>query len=300
MFESGEWAMAPAGKAQPWDLRPRGVFVALVVFLGVAVCVPGALMRLETVPPPRPFVRVHLCPTAEGDFKGSGTPCSGVAVVGNSTLTAGREQTQAIPLHSRMLVSGVEYLPVLLVPDTPGDGVAAPLTGHVSFRLTAPGGREYFSLTQKLNAAPGEGRTVVARHAEGYEVLAYEQFGDTALLPSDCNRIEVGCTRRIDVPTKEVMLTHTRFQVDESLSRPLEVFARNLTLELRTALVVGGATHGPESLPPPLYVSFRQSELSEIQASGVRIVLAGAAIAFVGIAVWWGGEMLNREKSHSH
>lgn len=260
----------------------------LLLALGAAVLVPGATMRLEELPAPSPLVRVHLCRTASGAYKGSGRACGAKE---DDALRADAGQLQAFALHRRMLVTGVEYMPVLVLPDRA-------LRGHVDLRLVSAQGRaELFSLTQRLDG-PG----VVGHRPDWTEATAFSQFRGPGEERSDCNSIERGCLVEFDEPMRELMLEHTRFSVEAAVEQPLEVFAAGLTLEVRTAIVEPGPADPGDVTPsaPAIFLTFRQAELSFVQERGVHLVLVGAAITFAGVAVWWGRALLHREKAHHH
>jgi hypothetical protein len=113
---------------------------------------------------------------------------------------------------------------------------------------------------------------------------------------------------------KEINLQGSQVLIDRSEVFPMEVFASNLTLHIRTAFVEHHTANsadtdlddshpeaaGPSSSrPPEIFITFRQYELSTVQTSGVYLIIIGVGILLTGLAVAWGNSLMSRVKIHN-
>ncbi len=138
-------------------LTPFGVALALLVALGLALLVPGVLMRLESVPVPTPLALINLCrqpaPWAAGaleefrrqvssggggrsaddsggedeaPYQGTRLSTSALSVYrGSSSYRCAEESAyegspQTLPLPDTLLLTGIKYVPFLTLPEYVG------------------------------------------------------------------------------------------------------------------------------------------------------------------------------------
>jgi len=103
-------------RVDPWKISPFTVTILIVMSLGLAFVVPGVVMRGEKVPAPSPYIGVNLCLTEKGNYRFTDIPCDPRAALADDA----KDSSLSIPLHSKLLVADVIYIPVVYLPDANG------------------------------------------------------------------------------------------------------------------------------------------------------------------------------------
>jgi len=116
------------------------------------------------------------------------------------------------------------------------------VAGHVEMELKS-GTQSVFKLTVNLDQEADDNTKSSAVHQ--HDVFQSEPFirvftphaMDPTTRGTGCNNIETGCEHRPRHALKSNILAHTRFRIEPSTEFPMEVFATDLTLSVRSHLL---------------------------------------------------------------
>lgn len=247
------------------------VFVILIAALGLSFIIPGFFMRLESVPEPYPFLALNLCPSPDGEeYVGSSGPCS-------SERSAESSSPQRILIHDRMLLSSIHYVP----------RIAFPKQGRL---------RGGFQLVIER-----EGDTLLRQRVDVGSASAGKTFDMASEFPvygrQGC-RDKVGCMYSPTNAMAEAFLLDQSFVVPTStMSRPMTPVS-NVTLTIRDLSVrsVKDARIKGDGPKPEIMIAFHQFVLTYNQAEGVRVLILGVIILFIGLSSAWVSSILQRAK----
>jgi len=280
-------------------IRPFCICIVLTLALGLALLIPGIVLRVETIPTPL-YIDIHLCPTTQDglsrNYVGSGEACS------NSSEQ--RESMQWTDIDG-LIVADAQYVAVVLKP--PPNAI---LSGNLFFELWF-GDELLLNHSESLIERGQSDITVESTQSFGPWIQMLNSFPTDVQHEQHCDQLGVGCPFHMTYPMVKHVMSNTGFVIPASsvLSHVsssattrlnttkvppyVQLFARNVTLLTRSV-----ALSVPSSFQfqPQLLVSFHQYALSYVQAEGVRLIIRGSVILCFAIALASLGHFLHVRK----
>lgn len=222
-----------------------------------------------------------------------------------------------IPIHDRMLVSNLEYVPVILIPHPlHGDG-------KIHMSLLDSKGEKLFEVKQKLssnNMHAYNSVVMTSPYDVGTKIQVYNPYNQASRAPSHLQELQrkitkdksvkldkgvknvmlqewcedpiFGCPYEFEHPMKEIILLKSKFFLDSNQN--VENFVANLTLKVHSAhLSVANKMvsldptliETQQHHAPALLLGFHQTSLSNIQRSGVGYIIRGIIILLATLAL---------------
>ncbi|GAB5357315.1 hypothetical protein AAMO2058_000364000 [Amorphochlora amoebiformis] len=276
--------------------------VVLVTFLlGIALIIPGAAMRLDSLPTPFPFVALPLreCTQTEKESEGQYILATAECTKDDDhrwgKIKRGKG-TLRVPLHEEFLLQGVHYMPRVAFPEH------LTLSGILTFQLLRD---DEVVAHADLELSAFKPERLYRLGVRGTTVPVY-----LPSLPKNSRHISEigsgnmcksprGCQYRLSSSMVEAAAVRGAFTIG-SLGLEMQPVS-NLTLVLENVEILAGGKEmvrlGKNEDVPEILLSFHQYMLTDRQSRGVKICIAGITLVFVGLSLLCISRAIDRSKT---
>lgn len=344
--------------------------IILCLSFGISFLIPGVILRLPKFPNPYPYLFINLCPEDPNKAPSglnvlqyrSGYHCEPFyskpklqkislrqKIRKYKKNNAQRKNLQrystgrmaelgekmshdlVIPLHDRMLVSNLEYVPIVIVP------YPMHADGNITMTLENGKGEVLLEVNQRLNlkyTSRASKLVLSSPYQIGHKMNIYnsyyKQSRQNSLLETAeyniteadvginkffsqqpwCHDFISGCLYELQTAMQEYILIRSNFLLNAS-EYGKEEYVANLTLKVKDAFVSvtprkQKSVNFPQSFiemqqqTPMVLLGFHQSSLSSVQRSGVSHMIRGMAIILATIALAASKIYLFSRDRHKH